>query len=82
MPKQRWIERTDESSHHYLIPAEKDDEFDLWLEHTEGEWGPGRNYEEDFPEWTGTEFEIYRIEGSRLTFEEPLVDGQPWGPRA
>lgn len=68
---------SDDDGHAYLIPADKKQAFDRWLEHQERLWEPGLS-EEEFRkregEYSGEEFDGYRVDGQeRYTFERPEV---------
>lgn len=58
--KKRWILVGDDSGHTYCIPAEQEDDFELWVDYKENE---------DVA-WAGRDYSIFIVEGN-LTFENP-----------
>lgn len=60
MSTKRWTEVTDDSSHRYLIPAEKIDEWYDWLDSEDSEDGIEPDY-------------AIRFGGGPLTFERPMI---------
>lgn len=69
---------SDEDCHDYLIPAEKKEAFDKWLEHQGKLWGEP-NTEEEFKsieaEYEGEDFTDYKIDAhEHYTFEKPEAD--------
>jgi hypothetical protein len=77
-PAQRYCFVQDNDSHWHLIPADKKDGFNAWLEHEQKLWGETRS-EEEFEkvknEYKGEDFNDYRIGGGieGYTFENPLA---------
>jgi hypothetical protein len=70
---------SDNDSHTYLIPADKKEAFDEWLEGETRLWEPGLDKEEfarRSAEQDGREdFGGYRVDGHEgYTFEKPEVD--------
>lgn len=59
---------SDNSEHHYIIPSDKEEEFDWWVEITESD-------EDDYDDPV-EEFDKYRLSGSprRVTFTDPRED--------
>jgi hypothetical protein len=66
----------DDDGHTYLIPADKEEAFDAWLEHQQKLWGESHT-DEEFKkldaEYQGEDFNDYRVDGSvtHYTFENP-----------
>jgi hypothetical protein len=60
----RWRLVEDEDGHWYVIPADKERDFDFWVEATQTEQEDKR---------LGTDFEQYRLPGSpsNITFVDP-----------
>jgi hypothetical protein len=79
MGEQRFRFERDDDGHDYLIPAEKKDEFDKWLEHQGRLWEPGLS-DEEFKkrdaEYSGEDFNDYMVDGgpSNYTFTDPKED--------
>jgi hypothetical protein len=68
---------SDDDGHDYLIPADKKEAFDRWLEHQSELWG-GPHTEEEFKaleaSCSGEDFDSYKIDAhQRYTFEKPEV---------
>lgn len=76
----RWKLCSDGDGHDYCIPVELEEEFDKWREWSDEYWGHGRDYSKELPDWTGTDFEHYRIEGGEFTFTQPKYAGKVWEP--
>lgn len=75
--RQRFVK--DDDGHTYLIPADKRDAFDAWLEHETRLWSESHT-DEEFEalkaSYTGENFNDYRIDGgaTSYTFESPQRD--------
>lgn len=83
MPNQeplRWKLRSDGDGHDYCIPVELEKEFDEWREWSDEYWGHGRDCSKELPDWTGADFDRYRIEGGEFTFTQPKYQGKVWEP--
>jgi hypothetical protein len=70
---------SDDDSHTYLIPADKKDAFDTWLEHQGKLWTQGPLTDEEFKaleeSYTGEDFNGYKIDAhEHYTFEKPETD--------
>jgi hypothetical protein len=68
---------SDDDGHDYLIPADKKEAFDAWLEHQGRLWEPGLS-EAEFKardaEYTGEDFDDYKCDSHQAyTFEKPEV---------
>lgn len=69
---------SDDDGHDYLIPAEKKEAFDAWLEHQGKLWGESHT-DEEFKaleaEYSGEDFDGYKVDAhERYTFERPEVE--------
>jgi hypothetical protein len=70
---------SDDDGHTYLIPAEKKEAFDAWLEHQGKLWTQGSLSDEEFKaleeSYKGEDFNDYRADYSpeSYTFESPEV---------
>lgn len=79
MSEQRFRFVSDDDGHDYLIPAEKKEQFDKWLEHQSKLWG-GSHSDEEFKaleaEYDGEDFNTYGIGRSPegYTFTDPKED--------
>jgi hypothetical protein len=79
MAEQRFRFVSDDDGHDYLIPADKKEEFDAWLEGETRLWEPGlgrEEFERRSAEQDGREdFNDYKIDAhEHYTFERPEVD--------
>lgn len=63
---QLWFLANDNSGHGLLVPADRRDEFEAWLSLSDA----------DEASWTTPSY-AYEIDGERLEFQHPTIDGVP-----